>query len=373
MPSALTGPTSGYKQMTGCQRSFTIVAFALSSLLVVGAFRFAAVSQAGRCVVDSRGWTDSIFFATSKIDLTLYTGNDQVLSSSYRQTHWTTVEAEAFLEQYPLNQSLPCWFNPWFTGQVTFTVDERPAAYSFWSFSAAALLLGGFALGNMLSTLRNPVNPPGHNRFRLEPGGGTPGSQLWFLIPMLLALLGASYALFNVARIGLPFGGNSFLMPAGFLLLFFAGSGLIFYFLWQQLYLLYSGSETIVEVSQQPLQAGQTAQLYVSHKTGRLVTEAIQIKLCCEQITRERVARGRGNNPAPRYKYDSQMVHDETLYEQSQLSFPWEKIIEVNMPTSAPSSTKLGEYPQIQWLLTVKMVVAAAPDFTIDFPVQVTQ
>lgn len=76
------------KSMSGCQWSFTIIVLAVTSLMVIVAFRFSQSQAQGRCNIQSLGWsTESYFwssepvYALSEIEVALNTGNDQVVDS----------------------------------------------------------------------------------------------------------------------------------------------------------------------------------------------------------------------------------------------------------------------------------------------------
>ena len=96
--------------------------------------------------------------------------------------------------------------------------------------------------------------PPGqHQPIRLQVDGGEPGTWLWFLVPMIAALVGAMLASFVVLRLRWLFWGETFW--ASLILLALCGNGCVaaLYFAHRQLYLLLSGTETIVEISEQPV------------------------------------------------------------------------------------------------------------------------
>jgi hypothetical protein len=78
---------------------------------------------------------------------------------------------------------------------------------------------------------------------------------LWFLLPMLLGLLGAIYAFFWVAWLRFSYGDGFFWAGLILLLLSLAAAAGMAYLTYQQVYLLYSGSQTIVELSAKTLAA----------------------------------------------------------------------------------------------------------------------
>jgi hypothetical protein len=361
--------------MTGCQWQFTIALFLLTLILVVVAFGLGLARAEGRCTVDTVGWSSEFFYTVSKIDVILSTGNDQFLPSVHGKFHPTSTEAEAFIDQYTIGQSYPCQYNPRFPNRVVLASGKIPAGHVFWGLIALALLFGGFGLANMLSIITSRVTPPGqYQPIRLRPEGGTPGTHLWFSLPMLIALSGVIFALVMVIRVLLIIEEKADLFVAAAVLLLLLSSAAsvgLLYWTARQLYLLYTKSETIVEISTQPLRPGQTAQLYVSHWPGRVTVQQLQVKLICEETIRKRKSTGRADAS---YSYESQVIYEAIIYEQTDFHLYstslWQQTMDLVTPPEARSSRE-GHYPEIRWWVAVRVAVASAPDFEIEFPVKV--
>ncbi len=362
-----------YGGMTGCQLSFTLVSLLLTAGLLAAAFSLAAPRIEGECVVQSRGWSEGVFYTTSHVDVSLAT--DPTVSGTIYHTHPTRAEAEAAMEAYRSGAIIPCGVNPWFTDQVTLTPGAMPAGHIFWGLVGLALVIGGFGLGNAISIIQTPAVPPGtHLPVRLQPEGGGATTQLWFLLPMLIALLVAIYAFFIVARQRFPNGDGYFWAGGVLLLLSLVAAGGIAYVAFEQLYLLYSGSQTIVELSARTLRAGHPAQLYIAYRPGRLTVEALELSLNCEQTTRENI---RGSDGKSRYRYESERLYEQTLYETTNPDdlnrLGWAHTFDIDIPADARASTAIGRYPEIRWWLEVKMIVPKAPDFKLEYGLRVRQ
>jgi hypothetical protein len=360
-----------YAGMTGCQLTFTLVALLLTAGLGLGAFGLAATRLEETCLIQSRGWSENAFSVTSQVEVSLV--SNPARFATFYQTHPDREAAETALESYQHGDLIPCGVNPWFTQEVTFTAGVRPAGHIFLGMLGLALLVGGFTLGNVLSIIRTPAPPlPLHLPVRLQPEGGIPTTQLWFLLPMLLGLLGAIYAFFWVAWLRFSYGDGFFWAGLILLLLSLAAAAGMAYLTYQQVYLLYSGSQTIVELSAKTLRAGQAAQVYLAHRPGRLTVEALRMVLKCEETTRERVRHGSGSNTS--YNYDSHLLHEQTLYETRDVlqSNPlgWAQTLDFDLPAAARPSTAIGRYPEIRWWLELQITVPGAPDYKLEYPLR---
>jgi len=242
-------------------------------------------------------------------------------------------------------------------------------------------VLAGLTLANMLNIVGSKKTPPGqHQPIRLQVDGGEPGDWLWFLLPMIAAFVGAIIAAFIVLRLRWLFWGETFWASVFVLVLCVAGCIFSVYWLFRQFYLLRAGTDTFVEISEQPVRPGQTAEIFVSHTPGKLAVQQLEVKLICEETTRKRV-RARGGETS--YDYDSQNIYDAKIFKESDFSAlgfkTWEKSLELPIPQNArpstesvsPSTEGVNTYPQIRWWIAVKLTVPNMPDFTFDYVIEV--
>ncbi len=370
-PQASANPAAPKtQQISGCQIFFTIITVLIAGGLLFGAFQFASLSQETICTPESHGWSEGVFVNIRETDMTFLL-NDTTIPSTFAQIDPSSSPDWSAVNQEPR----ACWVNPWFTGRVSLSVAEMPAGHIYWGLIAAALLIGGFSVANFLSILTNPVTPPGtYQAIRLSPDGGSIGSQIVFLGLMSLALFGAIYATYTSARLSLAYDSPAFWIATVAGLVFVAAAGVILYFLWQQVYIKLTGSTTIFEISEQPLQPGQTAEIYISHQAGRLPVEQIEVTLNCEETTRTRV-QSRSNSSDSSYEVDVEKIYEAVILERRNIHLAqdgrWEENAEIFLPASARSSTGLAEYPGIRWWFAVRVVIPNAPDFTIDYNIEV--
>jgi len=147
----------------------------------------------------------------------------------------------------------------------------------------------------------------------------------------------------------------------------------LLYWAGRHLYLLGSGSSTVVEVSAMPLSPGQVAQVFVAYRQGRLVTRGIEVKLTCQETTRRRKAARPADSSGTAYTYQTRSLHEAIVARQSNLDLDpagWEGCFDLAIPLDARSS-QTGEYPEVYWAIVVHVEATGAPDFERTFPIQV--
>ncbi len=259
------------KQMTGCQKQTTIGLLIVSSILAVVAFSIGYVRSEAHCTIVGTSTSDTV----GGINVEFYLGSDEVaVEAVYQQVFATSDETRAFTDKYTHGETHLCGYNRWFPDQVVLDSDTVPTRHLFWFTLALAILIGGFALANMLNIIGSRELPPGqHQPVRLNVDGGEPSAWLWFLLPMTVTLGGAAVALFMAVRLRWLFWDVTFWLSLGLLALCGVGCLLSLYGIVRQLYLLRMGLETVVEISHQPVRSGQTATIYVSYKPGKLTLQ----------------------------------------------------------------------------------------------------
>ena len=362
------------QKMTGCQVQTTVFLFIVCAIMVFVAYSIGYARTEGKCTVTGTGSSSDSWSSRGEVFVEIYPGNDQIIESVYKQAFYYYDDARAFTDQYLQGDEITCGYNSWFPERVSFEPEIVPTRHYFWFIIALTLVLGGFTLANMLNIIGSKKTPPGqHQPIRLRVDGGDPGAWLWFLVVVIAAFVGAIIATFIVLRLRWLFWGEIFWASVFVLVLCVAGCVLSVYWLFRQFYLLRTGTDTFVEISEQPVSPGKTAEIFVSHTPGKLAVQQIEISLTCEETTRERTRRRDGTTG---YKYNSQNLYNAIIFEDpnfQSLGFKtWEKSLELPIPSNArPSTDGVNTYPQIRWWIAVKLTVPNMPDFTFEYVIEV--
>ena len=362
------------QQMTGCQVQTTVFLLIICAIMVYVAYNIGHARTDSRCTVTGTTTSSDSWSSRGEVLVNIHLGNDEVIESVYKKTFSNYDDARAFTDQYLQGDVYPCGYNSWFPERVSFESGTVPTRHYFWFIISLTFVLGGFTLANMLNIIGSKKTPPGqHQPIRLRVDGGDPGAWLWFLVVVIAAFAGAIIAAFIVLRLRWQFWGETFWASAFLLVLCVVGCVLSIYWLFRQFYLLRTGADTFVEISEQPVSPGKTAEIFVSHTPGKLTVQQLKIKLICEKTTRERT---RTRDGTTSYKYDSHNIYDATIYEEPDfqaLGFKtWEKSLELPIPSNArPSTDGMNTYPQIRWWIAVKLTVPNMPDFTFEYVIEV--
>lgn len=248
--------------------------------------------------------------------------------------------------------------------------DSAEATGPFWASLAALLFLVGLVLTNLVGmwqTLRGGrVSASSGDLLpvRLTAVNGTNPEVATGLAPLSLAFLAPAYPLFRMAVANLyDFG---LLWVGACLVCVVVGIGMAL-LIARQIYLMAQGAETAVEVSAANVSPGQSVQVAVMHKPGRTATQQAIGCLVCRQTTRETYI----HNGQSRDRYETAVSHKQHLCTLSPTT-NWEQQTQTTIPIDASFSTEDGNnYPQVNWMIEVAVKIANAPDYCLEFPIQV--
>ncbi|MFQ5612976.1 MAG: DUF3592 domain-containing protein, partial [Anaerolineae bacterium] len=341
--------------------------------------------EAGGCTITARriierqgddGPTYAPYF-----EFTVQTIDGRYPAAGYRRMQiFTSVRSgvEATVNRYEIGGSYPCWYNP---DDPTQAVLERGPNW-FYLFGLVPLVFVGIGLaGITVSVYRSrrspealapPIKADEAVQKLLPALRFTPGRYLAIRLPAQQGHKAklAGLIIFAVLWNGITYAVMSGLLLASdspvwvwMLLSVFALVGLAVIFLVvRQILVVLTAGETTVELSEEPLNPGQTVQLHVAQR-GSMEIQQLQVKLIC----REKVTYRRGTN----VYHDEKSVIDTLLFEQTNFSVhrssPWQQSLSLTVPADAMHSFK-SRNNEITWQAVVKVKVAQAPDFEMAFP-----
>jgi hypothetical protein len=187
------------------------------------------------------------------------------------------------------------------------------------------------------------------------------------LIPLILAFGLPVYPLLRLAWLNwLELG----LIWVGFALMGIIVAVVCLYIIGRQIYLLWGGSQTVVELSHEIIHPGQTIQAALAYRPGRLLTQSLVAKLICRETVRLREP-GRGG------RHVTAIHLEETLIACSEADIPslqfGSQPVTITIPEEALISTDPDHFPLIEWWIEVTIKVAQAPDFRLTFPIKVIE
>ena len=143
------------------------------------------------------------------------------------------------------------------------------------------------------------------------------------------------------------------------------------YIIGRQIYLIWGGSQTVVELSHEIIHPGQIIEVALAYRPGRLLTQALEAKMVCRETVRLR-ERGRGGG-----RYVTAIHLEETLIACNEADIPslqfGSQPVTITIPEDAPPTTNPDHYPLIEWWIEATIKVAQAPDFRLTFPFKVTE
>lgn len=290
---------------------------------------------------------------------------------------------EEILAKYKVERSYACWYNPnnpaeavlergfsWGWGYLIIIVPLVFVAVggggiwygiANWGKSTEAMterVTPNKALAEWLPDLK--TKPGDYLDVRL-PVQSSHGQSLVGIIIMTLFWNGivSVFVIIGLTQDDFPFFVWLFLIP--FILI---GLYLI-YKVFRQTLTWIMGGESIVEVSEEPLHFGQTADIYVKHKGEKKIQE-VQVKIVCQEWVRYRQGTDTRTEQRP--------VYEAILFEQAGFLMSgrgdWQQSLPATIPVDAMHTFKAGNNA-IKWHIAVLVKLAEAPDFTLEFPLRV--
>ncbi|HRV93647.1 MAG TPA: hypothetical protein P5526_15915 [Anaerolineae bacterium] len=351
----------------------TISLISLAAALVIGLPRLQAQCQ----IVDAHEMKGIFQPVLQTITLRLYAGNDQVWPAVTRQvaTQWST-PAVSFVEPGAEPESAEprrlCWYNPLWPGLATLNFWGVIFPPLFWMLLTLAIPTGGVGLAGWLWQPGGSTSAGQYLAVRLHPEGNPhPWLEARFNLLLGLTLGGLLWSLWQIA-VWLPanFGAQINLSPGaclGILTVLLAG-GVLFmlYQVVRQFRLGLVSRGVSVELSANPLQPGQTVQLYLRSRVSRA-----QVNLVCRQTVEQTYTR-KGET---RYRHRTFAIYEAGLGEESILSRLTleERILSLTIPLEAQPTLKKPLYDPIAWAVVVRLARTNAPDIALDFPFEVVQ
>lgn len=251
-------------------------------------------------------------------------------------------------------------------------VADGPLPGPFWGAAALFGFCSGLVLTNgvgMLQTLAslNRLRPLGSRLpVRLQAVEDLHQEIMVGLIPLILAFGLPVYPLFRLAHIYWQL----WFIWIGLALMGTIVAGACICIIGRQLYLLWTGSQTMVELSHETIHPGQTIRVAVAYRPGRLATQVLEARLVCHQTVRQ----GTGRKG---HKYVTTTLYEETLDTYHEADIPLLQLgsqpVTTTIPDDARLSTDSNHYPLIEWWIEVIIKVAQSPDFRLIFPFTVTE
>lgn len=151
---------------------------------------------------------------------------------------------------------------------------------------------------------------------------------------------------------------------------------LCLYAIGRQLYLLLLGGKTVVEVSHEMIHSGQSIQMVLIYRPGRVPAQALEARLVCCQTVQQKM-KTKGHSDDRGYKAVMTVLYEKTLATYHKADLPQLVLgslpVIATIPEEAHFSTEADEYPTIEWRIEVKVKVPLAPDFCLVFPFAVTE
>jgi hypothetical protein len=289
---------------------------------------------------------------------------------------------EAILARYSVEQSYPCWYNP---ANPQEAVLARGLSLG-WAYLVVfiPLIFVAVGAGGLYSGLRTwgkseeaeadrfiPAQAlaewlpdldtkPGHYLdIRLPPQSSHRQS---LLVATLIALfwngIVSVFVLVGLTQDDFPVWAWYFLTP--FILI---GLFLIFNVGRQTLTWIFGG-RTIVELSDEPLQFGQSADLFIRQSDSKPV-QSTKVMLICQEWVRYR--QGTDTNTEERVVYETVLFEQPSMVSQRG---EWQQSLQFTIPRDAMHSFKTDNNA-INWQIVVEVKLAGSPDFKLAFPLRV--
>ena len=249
-----------------------------------------------------------------------------------------------------------------------------PLPGSFWTATALFGFCAGLVLTNgvgLLQTLSNlNLRPPLGSRLPIRLRAiEEPHEEIMVgLVPLILAFGLPVYPLIQLAWLdwlGLR------LIWVGFALTGLSITLVCMYIIGRQIYLIWGGSQTVVELSHETICPDQTIQVALAYRPGRLQTQALEARLVCHQTVSLKGDGRRGR------KIIKTILYEETLATYTEADIPLLQSglppITTTIPEDAFLSTDPDRYPTIEWRIEVTIKVAKGSDFRLIFPFPVTR
>ena len=314
------------------------------------------------------------------------TGDDQSYSASgyYRTTVYSSGRRgkEEILARYKVEGTYPCWYNPddptqvvlarglsWGWGYLFIFLPLIFVGIGIWGISSSVMGWGkspeaavdqvdvNEAVTEWLPDLETE---PGHYLDVRLPVQSSHGKSVLGMGFMALFWNGivSIFVIIGLTQDDFPILVWLFLIPFILVGLF------LIYTLFRQLLTWLTAGETLVEISDEPLQLGQKVDVFVRQK-GRKPIQEVQVKLVCQ----EHVTYRQGTDT----RTDDYTVYEVVLFEQANFAAgagDWQQTMQTQIPSSTPHSFA-ADNNEIRWFITVAIKVAEAPDFELSFPVRV--
>lgn len=306
-------------------------------------------------------------------------------------------QGQGGIRQYVVGQKYPCWYDP---ANPEVVVFERRYHWGWWLLMVVPAALIGVGAGGLIygllqwgtsaerrAVLRQQAKPlsladPDTQQALEWPGipsfasvNESPGTTLAYRLPMVSErgwALGVCFVvcvvwnsivlIFFILMVSRSWQtepgwvGPAFLGPFALV-----GAGTIYWFFREWMLLTFIGP-TIVELSDHPLQAGQTYELFLS-QAGRLRMQFLELLLVCEEETIYR--------QGTTVRREVQRVYQEQLFGQEDFTISGAKPFELRCKLSVPAAAMHSfhsPHNKIEWKIILRGKAHGWPPFQRAFP-----